>query len=147
MKEDSQHCSQIYPSHLIIAPIMVLVCLLYFWQSLLNIFFSKYSISEHSLYYLIEVSNLLYFSQSVLIIYLSFRNSYSPCIEAFSPNLFLIFCLLIFMKFHITSYLLFLTAVIMFSFYCNTPGSAHFLFDIPTMAIVAYCTEQVVTIS
>ena len=35
----------------------------------------------------------------------------------------------------------------MFSFYCNTPGSAHFLFDIPTMAIVAYCTEQVVTIS
>ena len=34
----------------------------------------------------------------------------------------------------------------MFSFYCNTPGSAHFLFDIPTTAIVAYCTEQVVII-
>ena len=35
----------------------------------------------------------------------------------------------------------------MFSFYCNTPGPAHFLFDIPTMAIVAHCTEQAVTIS
>ena len=35
----------------------------------------------------------------------------------------------------------------MFSFSYNTLGSAHFLFDTPTMAIVAHCTEHVVTIS
>ena len=35
----------------------------------------------------------------------------------------------------------------MFSFYCNTPGPAHSLFDIPTKAIVVHCTEQAVTIS
>lgn len=86
-------------------------------------------------------------SKSILVIYLSLEHCFSPSIlKHFPRNSYFAF---VFAHFYEVLYchLFFIAGVIMFSFRYNPLGSAHFLFDVPTLAIVGCCTEQVVALS